>query len=147
MDEMNPFHRRLAMWLTYAGILPPWLALAIAQVTDVPWLGFVALIYGAVIASFVCGMQWSTYLHSGSGTPVNLLITSNAGALIAWVLVVASLWSNPLAFAGLALLLLALLYIDRRSFAAGVLPSWFWPLRRNATIGLGAGLFAWALLG
>lgn len=147
MTELSAQDRRLATILTYAGILPPWLLLALAQVTDVGGLPLAALGYGAVIASFVAGIQWSTFLHTGGRTPVNLLLVSNAGALAAWAMVLVSVWSMPLGFAGLAAVLGALLYVDERCFAAGVLPAWFRPLRRHATIGLGLGMLAWAVLG
>lgn len=147
MTDLSSSHRRLATALTYAGILPPWLALGIEKITDLGWLPLAALSYGAVIASFVSGIQWSTFLHTGGRTPVNLLLVSNVGALAAWAMVLISIWSMPLGFAGLALVLGALLYVDERCFAAGVLPDWFRPLRRHATIGLGLGMLVWAVLG
>lgn len=145
MNELSARDRRLATLLTYAGILPPWLLLALAQVTELGGLALAALGYGAVIASFVAGIQWSTFLHSGGQTPLNLLLVSNLGALAAWGCVMVSLWSMPIGFVGLALVLAALLVVDERSFAARVLPDWFRPLRRHATLGLGLGMLVWAI--
>ena len=74
-------HINLARALTCAGILPPWLALILHVSTGWPWAGFAALTYGAVIASFVCGMHWGLAMQPHKPMPVNLLITSNVGAL------------------------------------------------------------------
>lgn len=137
---------RLARGLTYAGILPVWLALLLHLTVQLPSAGLAALLYGAVIASFVCGMHWGQFIEARQPVPVNLLITSNIGALAAWVLALLSLWSFPLAFIGLAVVLGALLLVDRRLLSARLIAPWFWTLRRNASLGLGAGLLVWSVL-
>lgn len=143
---MTAADRLLATRLTYAGILPPWLGLALTPLLGVPQVGFGVLIYGAVIASFVCGMHWGVQMNVQGPLPVQLLLTSNIGALLAWVLVLASIWSMPLALVGLALVLASLLVIDRRLISAKVIEPWFWVLRRNASIGLGIGLLTWSVI-
>lgn len=147
MKDLNPFQHRQAMRLTYAGILPPWIALGLEQVGSFYWLDLAVLTYGVVIASFICGMHWATFMHRTAPAGGYLLLTSNAGALLAWALVLASIWSMPFGFVGLVGVLALLLGIDRQLLAAGAIAPWFWTLRRNATIGLGAGLLAWALVG
>jgi uncharacterized protein DUF3429 len=137
---------RFARYLAYAGILPPWLLLALHLTFAPAWAAFASLAYGAIIASFVCGMHWGIYLRPAAPVPVNLLLTSNAGALAAWAMVLVSVLSVPVAGVGLALVLALLLLVDRRLLTAGVLQPWFWPVRRNASIGLGLGLILWSLL-
>lgn len=136
----------LARNLAYAGIIPPWLALIVHISTGLHWANFAALTYGAIIASFVCGMHWGLCMQPRQPMPVNLLITSNAGALAAWAMLLASLWSAAFAFLGLAIVLGVLLFIDRKLLSAAVIEPWFWTVRRNASIGLGAGLVFWSIL-
>lgn len=136
----------LARTLTYAGILPPWLALIVHVSMGLPWAGFSALTYGAVIASFVCGMHWGLAMKPPDRMPVNLLITSNVGALAAWAMLLASMWSTDLAFLGLAIVLGVLLLVDRKLLSATVIEPWFWSVRCIASIGLGAGLIFWSIL-
>ena len=52
----------------------------------------------------------------------------------------------PVAFLGLAAVLGMLLGVDRLLLSARAIEPWFWILRRNASIGLGAGLLLWAAL-
>ena len=140
-DQIN-----LARILAYAGILPPWLALILHVFTGLPWAGFAALTYGAVIASFVCGMHWGMAMQPSHRMPVNLLVTSNFGALAAWAMLLASMWSTDLAFLGLAIVLGGLLLIDRKLLAASAIEPWLWSVRCIASIGLGAGLIFWSIL-
>jgi len=147
MKDLNPFQHRQAMRLTYAGILPPWIALGLEQVGSFYWLNLAVLTYGVVIASFICGMHWSTFMYKTAPAAAHLLLTSNAGALVAWMLVPVSILSMPLALVGVVGVLALLLAIDRQLLAAGAIEPWFWTLRRNATIGLGAGLLVWAVVG
>jgi len=137
---------RLARHLAYAGVLPPWLGLALHIAAPHAWAGFATVAYVAIIVSFVCGMHWGVYLSSPVPTLINLLLTSNAGALFAWAMVPASFCSVPLACIGLAIALALLLVVDRRLMLATVLEPWFWRVRRNASIGLGAGLVVWSIL-
>ena len=136
----------LARILAYGGILPPWLALILHVSTGLPWAGFAALTYGAVIASFVCGMHWGIAMQPSQRMPVNLLITSNVGALAAWAMLLASMWSTDLAFLGLAIVLGVLLLVDRKLLSATIIEPWLWSVRCIASIGLGAGLMFWSIL-
>ena len=55
---MSHDNQRLAGVLTLAGIAPIWGLLVLRLWLDSAPLGLIALGYGAVIASFVCGMHW-----------------------------------------------------------------------------------------
>ena len=138
--------KRLARALAYAGVLPPWLGLVLHLAAPHGWAGFASVAYAAIIVSFVCGMHWGVSLSAPVPPPINLLLTSNAGALFAWAMVPASLWSRPLACIGLAIALGLLLVVDRRLMQADVLEPWFWRVRRTASIGLGAALVVWSLV-
>ena len=131
MDHMP--HRPLAQGLTYAGTLPL-IACAIAV-----WTGwqmgidavFVAVAYGAVIASFLAGIHWAAYLFDAQRCKHNLLIASNAIALAAWV----SVWIGGLWGCVVLVLCFAMLFaLDVGLHARGVLSTWFFRLRRDATI-------------
>lgn len=143
---MTSSNQVLARWLSYAGVLPPWLALLVSSQLPDGWAAFAALSYGAVIASFVCGMHWASYMAAQTPLPTNLLITSNVAVLAVWALVLTSFWSINLAFAGLAVMLAGLLLIDWQLQAANAIEPWFWQVRRNASLGLGAGLLIWSLV-
>lgn len=138
---------RVARYLALAGIAPPWISFGFSLVFPGAWAGFAALTYAAVIVSFVGGMHWGLFMQARGPMPMNLLITSNVAALAAWAMVLFSMWSATVAFLGLAACLGALLLIDRRLLAVGSIAPWFWALRRNASLGLGAAMVIWSVLG
>lgn len=142
---MNDRQIRLAQMLAFAGILPPWLCLGLQFGFGTPFAAFAALGYGAVIASFVCGMHWGLYLQRPDA-PLNLLITSNVGALAAWGAMLAYQWSATLAFLALAGVLGLLLLVDGRLQAMSLISQWFWRVRLVATLGLGSGLLVWSVV-
>ncbi|WP_193335149.1 DUF3429 domain-containing protein [Devosia beringensis] len=145
---MTRDNQRLASVLTLAGIAPIWLLLGARL-----WLGMPALVlapwalgYGAVIASFVCGVHWGQFMSQSETMPVNLLVTSNVGALLAWgFLGLGQVWVSGAAL-GLALLLAGVLALDAIMLRRGVIDPWFWRLRWQASAGLGLGLVAWGML-
>lgn len=143
---MSPSHQRLAALLTLSGMAPIWLLLAARLWLGEPALAPWALAYGAVIASFVCGVHWGLFMHQSGTMPVNLLVTSNVGALLAWgFLGLGQVWFAGAAF-GLALVLAGLLALDGLLLRRGVIAPWFWRLRWLASAGLGLGLVAWGIL-
>lgn len=144
---MTDDQTRVARYLALAGIAPPWVALGFGLVSEGAWAGFAALTYGAVIVSFVCGMHWGLFMQPRGPMPINLLITSNVGALAAWAMLLISMWSATAAFLGLAACLALLLQIDRRLLGAGTIAPWFWRLRRDASLGLGVAMLIWSVLG
>ncbi len=129
---MKPHAVMLAKILTYSSTLP-FAAAVMSRYAPLPGVNDVSVVttYGAVIISFLCGMHWATYLFFASQCPRNLLITSNAVALLAWMSV---LIHQPIATLSQALCFLYLLTLDLKLRDADILPGWFYSLRRNATI-------------
>jgi len=130
--------------LTYLGFLPFFLALVMAfygyfGLSELPnyELRFsrfksytVAHTYGAVIVAFLGGIQWGISL----GKPANqqYFIISNVLALLAWfsLFMFASL-------TGVALITVAFviaLWVDRHAHNNGLLPDWFWRLRKRISL-------------
>jgi hypothetical protein len=130
---MQKHNLPLEQILTYSGTLP---LVASAISLSLPMQGVdvehIALTYSAVIISFLCGIHWAAFLFFADQCSRNLLITSNVVALLAWV----SLLSlHPsLALLMQALCFLYLLALDLTLRDAGILPDWFYTLRRNATV-------------
>ena len=123
--------------LAYAGTLPfiacavfPWIGLS-----TLPIIGdckYVSATYGVAIASFMAGIHWGTYLYRPGALPVNLLLTSNVITLGVWFAFLLapidiSLAANFVAFA-------ALLAIDYKLAAAGLISDEYLALRRNVTL-------------
>ncbi len=125
--------RQLAGILTYSGTLPlvGCVVLLFAPIAGVDGK-LVAIAYAAVILSFLCGIHWALFLFFSEKCPNNLLITSNMVALLAWASLLVTDHELALAFQGLCFL--ALFALDFKLRNAGVLPEWFYHLRRNATI-------------
>lgn len=124
---------KLAKILTYCGTLPLIGSLLFIQFAlsgiDIK---IVASAYSAIIISFLCGIHWAVYLFFTEKCPTNLLLSSNAIALLAWI----SLLLEPLLVSKLlqVLCFIYLLSLDLKLRVAGILPEWFFMLRRNATI-------------
>lgn len=127
---------RVSAWLLATAGTLPFLA-AIADVTGIGagwrgagWLGSGWLapvqIYGALIASFVCGIHWGAALFAPRGLAVSLLFASNVAALLAWL---AALLPPQPGFLLLAAIFAGLLAIDRHLRRAGLWHAWFWTLR------------------
>lgn len=130
MLNLSPI--RLAQLLTYAGTLPIWGAVLHSQLPFLPIdATLLAITYGAVIVSFLSGIHWAVYLWHAEKLSRNLFITSNITALLAWLTLLL-----PAPFYSLGLLIWCFLYLlvlDWRIAAAGIYPTWFYALRRNAT--------------
>ena len=123
---------KLAKILTYSGTLP--LVACVALIFS-PIVGvdnyMLATTYSAIILSFLCGTHWAIFLFFAEKCPNNLLITSNVVALLAWCSLLVTY--QGISFIFQALCFLFLLMLDFRLFNAGVLPDWYYHLRRNAT--------------
>lgn len=123
----------MANVLTYAGTLPL-LAFACALLL-VPIMHhdavFFATTYSAIIISFLAGIHWACYIFFAAQCPRNLLLTSNAVALLAWLSLLVQ--HQPSVALLHILCFLYLFILDIRLCKAGVLPAWFYRLRRNAT--------------
>jgi len=124
---------KIAQILTYAGTLPFILS---ALINYFPQAGFegwlLALSYGAIIISFLCGIHWAIYLFFAEKCPYNFLIISNFIALFSWVSLL--FLENFTALIVQIFLFIFLLVIDWKLFDLKILPKWFFVLRKNATI-------------
>jgi hypothetical protein len=92
----------------------------------------IAITYSAIIISFLCGIHWAVYLFFAEKCPRNLLMTSNGVALLAWSSLLAT--HQSIAIALQAVCFLYLLTLDLQLRDGGILPQWFYGLRRNATM-------------
>lgn len=117
----------LARLLTLSGALPFWLGVVLLLIGQ-SWAGPVALVYAALIASFVSGIHWGLTFGPAEGQSRLLLVTSNVVTLAAWG---AALLPLRWGFALLALLFLGLFLVERR--LGPVWPEWFARLRLQAT--------------
>ena len=129
---MKENHIKLTKILTYSGTLPLIGSLLLTQFPlSVVDTKLVASTYSAIIISFLCGIHWAVYLFFAEECPSNLLLTSNAVALLAW----GSLLLEPqlLSKALQVFCFLSLLALDFKLCVAEILPEWFYSLRRNAT--------------
>ncbi|WP_419421501.1 DUF3429 domain-containing protein (plasmid) [Legionella sp. D16C41] len=126
-------NRLLAKSLTYGGTLPLVFCIAarFVHVENID-ITFIAQTYSTIIVAFLCGIHWATYLFFADKCPRNLLITSNIITLLAWSSLFAT--NQPIATLLEVLCFLYLLTLDLKLRNAGLLPEWFYVLRRNATI-------------
>jgi len=136
-----------ALWLGGLGALP-FVALAAAPVFTTDTLahqaGVALAAYGAVILSFLGGIQWGLNVASDK-TPRNLtgaLGLSIVPSLVAWA---ALLLPGPINLLVLAATFVAVLLIDLRAVSAGQAPAWYPKLRVPLTTVVVAALLAGAL--
>lgn len=129
---MIHYHQQtLIKYLTYGGTLPL-IICAIADPIFEPYdARFFAACYGAVIISFLSGIHWAAYLFFSEKCPRNLLLTSNATSLIAWLSLL--IYPSWVSFLLQILCFLYLLTLDLKLDRAEILPQWFYRLRLNAT--------------
>lgn len=137
-----------AIWLGALGALP-FVALAAARpLTEgalAEEIGFAIAAYGAVILSFLGGIQWGLAVGPGS-QPRNLaaqLTVSIAPSLVAWA---ALLLPDPANLLVLAATFLAVLAVDMSAVRAGQAPAWYPKLRVPLTLVVVASLIAGAAL-
>ena len=130
---INDYTRLLANILTYSGTLPLIASVVTHYFPSTGWDStFIAITYAAIIISFLCGIHWAVYLFFAEKCPRNLLITSNVVALLTWASLLATHQSIVIVLQ--ALCFLYLLTLDLKLRDVGILPQWFYSLRRNATI-------------
>lgn len=125
---MPTSHNKLANALTFLGAIP-FVTPAIASLLGFkdPHMHALVLSYGAIIAAFLSGMHWGLSLRHAAETRINLLITSNIVALVAWASLIISVtqWQYYLQMACFVLLLL----IDYQLTKSRVHAAWFFNLR------------------
>ena len=105
--------QRERLWLGYAGLLPFVTCLAVVVAGDVAWRATaieLLRIYAALIASFLGAVHWGVTTNRGDGRQRARLRWGVMPALIAWTLL---LLPDAYAFAGLALLFVLILIVDR----------------------------------
>ena len=119
--------------LTLSGALPFLGALVLVFFTVAPFdAAQIASTYAALIIALLGGTQWGLFLVFSQKSPINLMVQSNLVTLIAWagLLVLPA----PGAIALHALCFLYLLFLDYRLFKSGILPLWYFSLRRLVTL-------------
>lgn len=130
---MKQIQITLAKILTFSGTLP---IIGSALLIYIPFAdlkpAFVATAYSAIIISFLSGIHWAVYLFFAEKCPRNLLITSNATALLAWISLLIT--NSYAALLIQSLCFLYLLKLDWTLFKLEILPKWFYGLRQNATM-------------
>lgn len=130
---MNKQQVKLASILTTLGALP-FVAAVAAQLAGVSTFhtSHFSLTYGAVILSFLGGMHWGVFLSQAHVARINLLVSSNLFALLAWL---SLLMLVPLTQYLIQITcFLALLLIDRKLAADGMIERWFYNLRKHVTL-------------
>jgi hypothetical protein len=148
VDEEGKGDRRIptpALVLGTAGLLPLILAMlvrlgaGIEPATSLPaTIGSFALIYGALILSFLGGMWWgvaATRLDAHRQGP--LLAIAVVPTLIAWPLIALMFAKPVLASVLLGAALIATLLVDRGLASRGLVPRWWMRLRVPLSFGLG----------
>ncbi|HHT00525.1 MAG TPA: DUF3429 domain-containing protein [Thiomicrospira sp.] len=141
---MHPVN--IARTLTYLGTLPFWygalFAFDLAPLSQQITINFseVLIGYAAVILSFIAGIHWGvalSYLTAGHVAPkksyetIALFICSNVIALWAWAML---LWTpTSVAFFGLALAFVCLIFVDWKWANFSNSQPWFWKLRWHAS--------------
>lgn len=130
---MPSHHQTLAKWLTYSGAIPFIIAaISICLGHATYHMASLSVTYGAVILSFVSGVHWGVFLSHAERAPINLLVSSNITALLAWL---SLLLVVP--FTQYLILLcsfIGLWLIDRQLVKHGVIEAWFYQLRTRITI-------------
>jgi len=137
-----------AIWLGGLGVLP-FVALATAHILSTGEIasltGFALAAYGAVILSFLGGIQWGLAIAPNRpGAPIGLPLTlSVVPSLIGWG---ALLLPDPANLLVLALTFLAVLALDLWAARAGLAPDWYPKLRIPLSLIVAGALIAGATL-
>ncbi len=119
--------------LTLSGALPFLGALALPFFPLAPFdAAHIASTYAALIIAFLSGTQWGLFLVVSGTSPVNLMIQSNLVTLAAWAGLLLLPATGTLVLD--ALCFAYLLFLDYRLFKSGILPLWYFSLRRLVTL-------------
>jgi hypothetical protein len=141
--DRDPFHQRpvrLAVLLGVAGLLPQAAAL-VAPWLDMGWIdpARLALVYGALILSFLGGSWWGIALTRAGGQQRSILLLLGIGASLLGFCVQGL--AAPDRMRALLLLLggaLALSWlVDRMLVRDGLIGAWWGRLRLALSLGLG----------
>lgn len=135
-----------AIWLGGTGALPFVALSAMTVLADVSLAQravFALTAYGAVILSFLGGIQWGSAMSARPPIPAARLVVSVLPSLAAWA---ALLIAPRMALWILAGLFVGVLFIDLRATKQGFAPAWFPKLRVPLTIVVVASLIIGALM-
>lgn len=131
----------LAKLLTLFGGVP-FVAAILARLLGLHYFDIDAalLSYSAVIISFLCGMHWGLCLSATGDFKINLLLSSNIMALLAWAsllveIIVLQYIIQIICFASLFI-------IDYWLHKGNIIPTWFYQLRKVITLVVILSLFA-----
>ncbi len=140
-----------AMILGGAGVVPLFLSVIMAAVVpDVFGLPLirVAIVYSAVILSFLGGMYWGMASSALVAQPVaseppGMLGWSVVPALLGWI---AAFLPPPIGASALAVMFIAVLFLDRRCVLLRYVPEWWMRLRIRLTAAMVAILLLLAVV-
>jgi len=132
MHALSSRNAFIAQALTYGGVLPLVFAI-MAQYLKLPGIDALTLSrsYAALIISFICGTHWGMFVFHSNKCPHNLLITSTFTAMAGWASVL--LPDAKIALVMQSLCFLYLMVLDYRMKRSGLIPTWYYALRHNAT--------------
>ena len=120
----TPAHPALLTRLAYAALAPFALLTALLWVVNArahPYVATALLMYGAVIVSFVAGLQWGlVFKGDGRATRADLLSGTGFG-LLAWI---AALMPPYAGLPLLAMLIVGGYVVDRKTWPQQGLSSW-----------------------
>ncbi len=130
---MNHNIQHTTRTLTYSGITPfALLGIAVAVHATHYDYDLALRAYGTAIVSFLCGIHWAIHLLLADRCHRNLLIDSNVITLISFGSLL--LPNHSISFIIQALCLAVLLKLDHELKTQDIIPTWYFQLRRNATI-------------
>lgn len=114
--------------LTLLGAIP-FVAAVLAQIAGMAHYhtAYLSLTYGAIIISFLSGIHWGLYITHAKAKRINLLVSSNILALLAWLSLL--LLVPVTQYLIQITCFMSLLLIDRQLAADGAIEAWFYQLR------------------
>ncbi|QDC43242.1 DUF3429 domain-containing protein [Methylophilus medardicus] len=114
--------------LTLLGAIP-FVAAVLAQIAGMAHYhtAYLSLTYGAIIISFLSGIHWGLYITHAKAKRINLLVSSNILALLAWLSLL--LLVPVTQYLIQITCFISLLLIDRQLAADGAIEAWFYQLR------------------
>lgn len=112
----------------------PFIAAVVAQMAGMAnyHTGYLSLTYGAIIISFLSGIHWGLYLTHAKARRINLLISSNVIALLAWLSLL--LLIPVTQYLIQITCFISLLLIDRQLLVDGAIERWFYQLRQQISL-------------
>lgn len=124
------------IWFVYLGALPFIACLGAVYMNWSPPAELaspteIAIIYGLLIASFMAGTHWGTFLYKAEQSPVNLFVASNALTVAVWLIYLTK--NEMLILVALVLAFIALYVVDVLLHQHRLISSHYLQTRRNVT--------------